>query len=951
MEIIVSNKSEKLFEGLLAEVAKARDPFERILIIVPTKRLKGAIFYKLLQGSQSASFFGIDVELPSQAIQKMCPHIRFANSFDFLLFLSEKNLLQSEMVAISKLFTLWYWEGAQEKKQDPFSTKALALWKEFTEQRKEGLFYDFAKAVPDMAECPYKRVFLFGFSYVAPKPWDFFCKWPDITMQAYLLSPCMLFWNDIGKQRQSKPEHFVGQESASHPILTSYGEKIAAFYRHIEEQEIEVQNRYCINRGFQTAQLYQEWLQQEDYCYEEREKNLLLELQNDLLFFSSSHEAKIEIDPQDISVQIRAAPTLLREVEELYENLTCLSYDRSLEPSSILVLCPDIELYRSYIERVFSQKNSLFSFQIFSPTFSWQKEGFFAALFAFFDLLEKNGGLSCVVPFVKTQSFCAKQAMSAKECEHFVAYMKQKGFQYVLQTQKDGFTGGEGPLRLILDDFIEGWTAGSIDIEETEIVGKCIATLEKIIREGRAFIEKEHSVCEWLTFFENEVQSCFLIGTEESRGFATFIEAASFIRKWSQHNEVLISFSTMKMVLEACLNELGKEGEEFGLKEVIFTEWGPVGLECPVVALLGMNGGENCRSSDLVEALLQARKQLYISYQSFSFEDNGPLLSAPFVETVRHLIEKGFLQSVPIQRVAPLCKAALQERPKSTTVAKLPPFEMPKSYELDLIKKAFKAPLRLFFQERLSLYLPKVKDEENFTAADFYTLQMKGPFIDEEKFHDEVQNNPKLGSGILREALTKELMREREMRVNVAKNWGFSPQEAIKLEFSCHVEKVEEIEKSHFLVPCFFVEGKPLFGTLDNLTRQGHVFFCNFSKDSLLKNWPLICLEAAVAKKFPALIEEGVFFLKDQKKRRFEFGNIDSCLAGLVSHTVGCLSEPCLCYPEIIGDLAEGKRAEIEDPYFQLFQSSFSQKEQDEIYNSSQKMAQKQLLAVGEVYG
>ena len=197
---------------------------------------------------------------------------------------------------------------------------------------------------PDFEELKkVKRIFLFGFSAMAPIFLDlFFAVSQYIDVYFYYLNPCEAEWQyDLSEraklylQMVEKADCQLDIElDAGNELLSSMGGQGREFFGLLASTDEESKALF-------------------DDCYDT--KTLLRKIQRDIQLGESPEKEDILSD--DHSIQVHSCHTPMREVEVLFENLSAMfQNDPTLLPKDILVLTPDINTYSPYIEAVFKSR-------------------------------------------------------------------------------------------------------------------------------------------------------------------------------------------------------------------------------------------------------------------------------------------------------------------------------------------------------------------------------------------------------------------------------------------------------------------------------------------------------------------------------------------------------------------------------------------------------------------
>ncbi|MFW6323432.1 MAG: exodeoxyribonuclease V subunit gamma [Desulfovibrionales bacterium] len=201
-----------------------------------------------------------------------------------------------------------------------------ALQDRFLERMESGL-------VPEI-----ERVSVFGISSLPPAHVQLFAALAEHTeVSFYVLNPCMEFWEDVVSRRQKIRKNDSLLLDVGHPLLSSWGK---------------------VNKDFLTtiSMIVEPGISSPDFFVGSTEETLLSMIQSDILHLVDREETgeKVEIRPDDDSVQIHSCHSPMREMEVLSDTLLALlDKDPDLRPEDILIMTPDIETYAPYIKAVF----------------------------------------------------------------------------------------------------------------------------------------------------------------------------------------------------------------------------------------------------------------------------------------------------------------------------------------------------------------------------------------------------------------------------------------------------------------------------------------------------------------------------------------------------------------------------------------------------------------------
>lgn len=184
-----------------------------------------------------------------------------------------------------------------------------------------------------------ERITVFGISYLPPLFMDIFEALARHTaVHLFLMNPCREYWADLKSLR--------AQERT-----TTDGMPLADL--HLEEGNallagLGAQGRYLVDRVCQIEEI-ETW----DDFRENDAPTMLARIQDDILTLNRPREPR-PVAPDDVSLQLHACHSPMREVEVLHDHLLDLFQNHSdLKPEDILVMAPAIETYAPYIEAVF----------------------------------------------------------------------------------------------------------------------------------------------------------------------------------------------------------------------------------------------------------------------------------------------------------------------------------------------------------------------------------------------------------------------------------------------------------------------------------------------------------------------------------------------------------------------------------------------------------------------
>lgn len=170
---------------------------------------------------------------------------------------------------------------------------------------------------------------------------------------AFIQNPCMEFWEDVG----SKPvTRWSKKDEPSRIALPMPKDSLT------EEGLAENENMLLKNWGRTGRENIRLWCLASDYTfdfvgYEYTPDSLLHQVQylisHRLNHFDESEVGNLKSSEKDDSLTLAAAPSSLREIENLHTQV-CLLLKQDVRLDEMVVIAPDLDSYRTPIEQVFN---------------------------------------------------------------------------------------------------------------------------------------------------------------------------------------------------------------------------------------------------------------------------------------------------------------------------------------------------------------------------------------------------------------------------------------------------------------------------------------------------------------------------------------------------------------------------------------------------------------------
>ncbi|MHC1742298.1 MAG: exodeoxyribonuclease V subunit gamma [Syntrophobacteraceae bacterium] len=521
-----------------------------------------------------------------------------------------------------------------------------------------------------------QRLSIFGISALPRFHMEVFRAVSRFTqVNLFFLNPCSEYWADIQSGRQigrslrragnrGSDDTLLHLESGN-PLLASLGGLAKDFFRLIQALEPEEQDDF------------------ED----PGEASLLTAIQRDILFLEERGSAnRVPLSELDRSIVLHSCHSPMREIEVLHDHLLALfEAHPELGPRDILVMTPDIHLYAPYIQAVFdAPEHPQLRIPFTITDRSMHRDNPIAEHFlSLLDLPATRFTASRLLALLEVECIRDRFAISEGDLEIIRQWVRATGIRWGIDDRdraRMGFTRSlsntwrEGMDRMLLGYAMKGddeaLFAGLLPHDAIE--GSVTATLDRFLLFVETLIAttqslaREQPLAEWRDTLTGALETLFELNSdtekdllnlrqvlnelEETQRIAGFLEplAPEAIRYW------------LAQRLDTSTRGLG-----FITGGVTFCAMLPMrAIPFPVICLIGMDDGafprpdrklgfdlmaraprpgdRSQRGDDrylFLEAILSARRQLYISHVGQSQQDNATIPPSVLVCELMDAIE------------------------------------------------------------------------------------------------------------------------------------------------------------------------------------------------------------------------------------------------------------------------------------------------------------------------
>jgi exonuclease V gamma subunit len=417
--VIYSNSHHQLISALAQSIAADFKPFWRYVIIVPSESQRQYCLYYLAQifGNTLAfdvvlgnQYLNISADLGISPVSTLGTQLANRGDFELILVQILSEILRSEtidpLLEVSPLLEMLrqsegrqVWPLAQSlaKNFSEYSTRSSSvhklddspwdwqsyLWQRVRQSMKSKkcyheIFRELAENLNHSIQIPVS-FHLLGFCE-APSA---FLQWikalsHHYSVQWYVLSASRLYWEDLDsfwrsqkllyqastQNTQSQFDTLEAMLLERNPLLANMCSVARPLALFLQDNQTQSFDAYILSSDVSTIASYQDYWWQEMRC-ENLPLTLLRALQTDLLLMRSGyHSEKLNLE-FDTSLIIHQCPNQDVEVRAVHALiLRLLKDDPLLKLHDILVLAPDIQRYRSSIDRLFYQSRQTLAYRI-----------------------------------------------------------------------------------------------------------------------------------------------------------------------------------------------------------------------------------------------------------------------------------------------------------------------------------------------------------------------------------------------------------------------------------------------------------------------------------------------------------------------------------------------------------------------------------------------------------
>ncbi|BBN81978.1 RecBCD enzyme subunit RecC [Pseudoalteromonas sp. A25] len=539
-----------------------------------------------------------------------------------------------------------------------------------------------------------ERITIFGLSAMASSQLEIFevlAKKVDVLL--FFCNPSEHYWGDlVDEKTQAKiaakylkmPELEAKQNQEDYyfignPLLSSWGKLGRDYFE-------------------QLVQLDAQWI---DGFIDDFDDSLLAKVQSEIyqLAFKGksltpdkswfiSEQGKLEVDPEDKSIQLVDCHTPLREVECLHDHLLRLFHDNpTLTPKDIIVMMPDVGTYSPYIEAVFgAATGERFIPYALADLSIEQEKPILSSFVSLVNLPFSRFGVSDILDLLAVAPIASQFNVEEHEFSQLKYWLEQVGVKWGLDANHKTEhelpalslnTWQHGLNRLLLGIASSDEHVAFDDIYPADLVeGMAVNSLSKLLHFVNALtgykqrLNKSERLCDKAQLLREMVAQFYDEQSEQSWDLLTLERVIDDLQKHDDNLDMQapVSARVLSYLVKQGVQEKGV-GQRFLVGPVNFCTLMPMrAVPFKVVCLLGLNDadyprtvqpigfdlvphskrqkGDRSRKFDdrylFLEALLSAREHFYISYIGRSCYNNEPQMPSVLVSELLEYVDRSF---------------------------------------------------------------------------------------------------------------------------------------------------------------------------------------------------------------------------------------------------------------------------------------------------------------------
>jgi exonuclease V gamma subunit len=846
MKVFLSNQLTELAEVLRQNLLEGMDdPLDKRWVIVPNEDVKLDLYLRWLKKSEVIT--GIKTITYCELIRKMFPELpskmelalRIETALDSIDEL--KNYLDNHLRKLdlsnelSSLFLKYL--------QKP--TGKLVQWLENEGWQQQLWKKVFGKKLPTATVRPLDGSFYFyHISNIAPYQWEAFS---EMDTSWFLFSPTQMYMGDLISERKqqfylrnvkgSAKEDLLSLFQQDSPLLSNWSEHGRELLKHFEDAETF------------------------EHFIEPDQSTALSRLQYEWFTLQKENASP------DHSLQLHSAPTLLREVEVVWEIIQRLPFS----PREILVLAPDIQPYAASIEWIFKQRGGPFDYSI-SGLEARTHSPLLQGLELLISLPAHRFSREIFKKLLLCPPFLKRFQLTIEDAETIDEWMTEVHLRYDLS----GHAGSwHSALKRIIDAVAISRSSVSLDFSDSPLINRWIEItlkLEKMLtpitdQEKRAAHEWAGLLNEWIeTFFNSDEETDILssllatLRSERIEGLFPYETVQQLLKSAFENPSGSMHRSTPETVRFTSLREGSVQSAKaiicMGMQEGSFPRIDPPS-SLPSIQVSNRIVEDRYH---FLEAVAHAQEMLILTYQRCHPEDGKEMQPSPLIDelikdrggitTTHHPIsalDSFYYRPEGFRSFSTLHYNLLHSK-KTPVLPGALTANLKKIIEVRILRKLARHPVQCFLEEGLGLRFPWKEDNSEFlfSPLEMHRLRKAALHLTTEELIDQLSSQGKLPTGSFKAAALQSIEKEIGAYRNALSALEIDPASVFSLELTPHAKSIQQISNQLVVAPPLQIGGIQLQGIIEGVTHKGLLFHGEESTEDLLKIWPLYLTVQAV---------------------------------------------------------------------------------------------------------
>ncbi len=433
---------------------------------------------------------------------------------------------------------------------------------------------------------------------------------------------------------------------------------------------------------------------------------ILHQLQNDILLLNDATEKPSQLIDDSITiVSCHSALREVQALHDyLLHQFNDTANDKDkLTPKDVLVMCPQIEQYAPYVNAVFTRGWQDLTDEVpplpcsIADRSAKDSDPLIAAFSELLSLPDSRFQVTQLLSYIRLPAVANKFSINAEDCEKLSLWLEQATIHWGLdQAHKEALLGAQANNRFTwqqgLSRLLQGFAysdsdsiyqdqllIGTVEGDDAVLLGQLMLFIEQLQLFSNQ-LNTARTAKAWQSFLLTQLELLFSTNTTEQtsqqtnnqidNSLAIIEQAIASLVEYCEHADFDDEIE-LSIIVDFLNNHFsqGDASRQFMVGQVTFCSMLPMrSIPFKVIAVLGLNDGEFPRQRpalgfDLIaqskavlgdrsrrgddrylflEALISARKSLYLSYQGRNIRNNNEKQPSLVLKELMGYLEQGY---------------------------------------------------------------------------------------------------------------------------------------------------------------------------------------------------------------------------------------------------------------------------------------------------------------------